>query len=35
MLPDFVKLWYSFAMMAGRLELYTMMIFFMPSYWEK
>ena len=34
-LPDFVKLWYSFAMMAGRLELYTMLIFFMPSYWEK
>lgn len=35
MIPDFVKLWYSFAMLAGRLELYTMMIFFMPSYWEK
>lgn len=35
MLPDFVKLWYSFAMLAGRLELYTMLIFFMPSYWEK
>ena len=34
-LPDFVKLWYSFAMLAGRLELYTMLIFFMPSYWEK
>ena len=35
MLPDFVKLWYSFTMLAGRLELYTMLIFFMPSYWEK
>lgn len=34
-LPDFVKLWYCFAMLAGRLELYTMIIFFMPSYWKK
>lgn len=34
-LPVFVKLWYSFAMLAGRLELYTMIIFFMPSYWKK
>ena len=34
-LPAFVKYWYSFAMLAGRLELYTMMIFFMPTYWEK
>lgn len=30
-----VKLWYCFAMLAGRLELYTMLIFFMPSYWKK
>jgi len=34
-LPDFVKWWYCFAMLAGRLELYTMIIFFMPSYWRK
>lgn len=34
-LPAFVKLWYCFAMLAGRLELYTMIIFFMPSYWKK
>lgn len=35
MLPVFVKYWYCFAMMAGRLELYTMLIFFMPAYWKK
>lgn len=34
-LPDFVKFWYCFAMLAGRLELYTMLIFFMPAYWKK
>ena len=34
-LPAFVKLWYCFAMLAGRLELYTMIIFFMPGYWKK
>ncbi|MBQ1629312.1 MAG: TrkH family potassium uptake protein [Treponema sp.] len=34
-LPDFVKWWYCFAMLAGRLELYTMIIFFMPVYWKK
>lgn len=34
-LPIFVKLWYCFAMLAGRLELYTMIIFFMPAYWKK
>lgn len=32
--PQFVKLWYCFVMLAGRLELYTMIIFFMPSYWK-
>ncbi len=30
-----VKWWFSFAMLAGRLELYTMLIFFMPAYWKK
>ena len=34
-LPDFVKYWYSFAMLAGRLELYTMIIYFLPVYWSK
>ena len=34
-LPGFVKWWYCFAMLAGRLELYTMMIFFVPTYWKK
>lgn len=34
-LPDFLKWWYCFAMLAGRLELYTMLIFFFPSYWKK
>lgn len=34
-LPDAVKWWYCFAMLAGRLELYTMIIFFMPTYWKK
>ena len=34
-LPDFVKWWYCFAMLAGRLELYTMIIFFLPEYWKK
>ena len=34
-LPEFVKWWYCFAMLAGRLELYTMIIFFMPVYWKK
>ena len=34
-LPDFVKYWYSFAMLAGRLELYTMIIYFLPVYWDK
>lgn len=34
-LAGFVKLWYCFAMLAGRLEFYTMMIFFFPDYWKK
>lgn len=33
--PDIVKWWYSFAMLAGRLELYTMLIFFFPDFWKK
>ena len=35
LLPSFVKLFYCFAMLAGRLELYTMIIFFFPSYWKR
>ena len=34
-LPAFVKWWYCFAMLAGRLELYTMIMFFLPYYWER
>lgn len=33
--PSALKLIYSFAMLAGRLELYTMLIFFFPSFWDK
>ena len=32
--PVFVKWWYCFAMIAGRLELYTLVIFFVPSFWK-
>ncbi len=32
---DWAKWWFSFAMLAGRLELYTMLIFFMPAFWRK
>ena len=35
LLPAALKWWYSFAMLAGRLELYTMLFFFIPSYWKK
>ncbi|MCF0241095.1 MAG: TrkH family potassium uptake protein [Treponema sp.] len=34
-LPSFLKWWYCFAMLAGRLELYTIIIFFVPAYWKK
>ncbi|OJF75828.1 MAG: potassium transporter [Treponema sp. CETP13] len=29
------KYWFSFAMIAGRLELYTMIMFFVPAYWKR
>lgn len=32
---DGVKWWFSFAMIAGRLELYTMLLFLFPNFWEK
>lgn|SRR5574344_2693002 len=34
-LPAAVKWWYCFAMLAGRLELYTIIIFFTKAYWKK
>ena len=34
-LPDFIKWWYGFAMLAGRLELYTMIIMFTTSFWKE
>lgn len=33
-LPDFLKFWYMIAMLAGRLELYTIIIFFSRDYWK-
>lgn len=34
-LPQAVKLILAFAMLLGRLELFTMLIIFMPSFWRK
>ena len=34
-LPGFLKWWYGFVMLAGRLELYTMMIYFTGAFWKK
>ncbi len=31
----FAKAWFSFAMIAGRLEIYTMVLFLFPSFWKK
>ena len=33
--PDFVKWVLSFAMMAGRLELYTVLVLFTPMFWRR
>jgi trk system potassium uptake protein TrkH len=33
--PDYVKWTFSLAMIAGRLELWTMLIFFNPEYWRR
>ena len=30
-----VKIFFSFIMLAGRLELYTMIIYFMPAFWKR
>ena len=34
-IAPFLKYWYSFAMIAGRLELYNLIIFLFPDYWKK
>ena len=34
-LPAIVKWVYCIAMLAGRLEFYTIVIYFFPSYWKK
>ncbi len=34
-LPDWLKCWYCFAMIAGRLELYNLIIFFTRDFWKK
>ena len=34
-LCPFLKYWYCFAMIAGRLELYNLIIFLLPDYWKK
>lgn len=34
MLHPALKLWYCFAMIAGRLEIYNLIIFFLPEYWR-
>ena len=34
-LPSIVKWWYCMVMIAGRLEFFSIVIFFSPSYWKK
>lgn len=34
-LPDYIKLWLSFAMLAGRLEIYTIFILFTRDFWSR
>ena len=34
-IPPFLKYWYCFVMIAGRLELYNLIIFLFPDYWKK
>ncbi|MDZ7860345.1 MAG: potassium transporter TrkG [Candidatus Krumholzibacteriota bacterium] len=33
--PDYIKWVLSFAMMAGRLEIYTLLVIFTPMFWKK
>lgn len=34
-ISPFLKTWFCFVMIAGRLELYNLIIFFFPDYWRK
>ncbi len=34
-LPDLIKWWLSFCMIVGRLELYSVLILFAPSFWRR
>ena len=34
-IPPLLKYWYCFVMIAGRLELYNLIIFLFPDYWKK
>ena len=34
-MTDFAKWYYSFLMIAGRLELFTVLILFTPGFWKK
>jgi len=34
MFPDYLKLFYSLVMIAGRLELWTVLVLFTPEYWK-
>jgi trk system potassium uptake protein TrkH len=33
--PDYVKWYLSFIMMAGRLEIYTVLVLFLPKFWKR
>jgi trk system potassium uptake protein TrkH len=33
--PDYLKLFYSLVMIAGRLELWTVFVLFTPEYWKR
>ncbi len=33
--PDYIKLFLSFVMMVGRLEIYTVLVLFSPFYWRR
>jgi len=33
--PDYIKWYLSFIMMAGRLEIYTVLVLFLPKFWKR
>lgn len=33
--PEWVKLWLSFVMLLGRLEIYTVLVLFTPAFWKR